>query len=256
MARRKAYGVVRNHGVAMQEIIAWAKIDPMTTPLELGVLEEMRDRLFAHAKNGAIVRIRIKNQGSRHLIVGGICNDPANEWTEEEKNTLRTCFSEKMTLEQTQERLPERTVLAIQTMKRKMGISGRWRDPRYWSEEDMETVRSMARKGYGCDQIAPLVGRSPKSVFDFAKRMNITVKPKMRRQRRPNEEYDPITGERPQQSAREGTREGVLAIMRRRRIERDGKDEQRNLGGPDRARLVASRFAKQRLETMDHDAAD
>lgn len=66
MSRRQSkVEVGHQHAQLLKGIQVWLEQHPDTTPLELGVFGEIVGRVENHAKHGSLVRVRIKNQGSK-----------------------------------------------------------------------------------------------------------------------------------------------------------------------------------------------
>lgn len=107
MAKRKWQGVTRQQVENISEIITWLKVTG-GTPLEVGVMEEVRERLTVNAHNGALVRVRIKNLG--RMPAAQAETAPATSfaalramrpsrvaWTFDEHERLRTLYQDGLT---------------------------------------------------------------------------------------------------------------------------------------------------------------
>lgn len=147
MARSKRHGITRQHAEYADDIITWLKVTG-GSPLEIGVMEELKERLTMHAKNGAIVRVRLKNRGNPRGSKGMRYPTPMrmNEgqwvgggvlWSVEEMDMLSRFSREEKTADEMHEMLPHRTPAAIRHQLAKMGM--RARTERVAAKDEMRT---------------------------------------------------------------------------------------------------------------------
>jgi tRNA G18 (ribose-2'-O)-methylase SpoU len=116
--------VTLQHTQYADEIIAWLKITG-GTPLEVGVIEEIRDRLKEHAKNGSIIRVRLKNRGDNPIPANRmhrIGKEREIEWGIDEMDQLRRLARDGKTLSQIAEEMEGRSYYAVVSKMRRLNM--------------------------------------------------------------------------------------------------------------------------------------
>jgi hypothetical protein len=98
-AKRKSSGMTRQQVECLGEVIGWLRTHEGTTPLEIGVLEEVHDRLSTHVHLAGIVRVRLKNrphQSNPQRAVSGPLPERGvwHRWSDEDRDRLATFFRE------------------------------------------------------------------------------------------------------------------------------------------------------------------
>jgi hypothetical protein len=127
----------------MREVLAWLRQHGSATPLEIGVMEEIVERVEGLALSGAVVRVRLKNMGNPRIAAPKRASFDRNEydrrvraaqgsgtgslrnWTVPELQTLERMCREEQTIEEIRERLPHRSHQAIKMQLSRMGIHAR-----------------------------------------------------------------------------------------------------------------------------------
>jgi hypothetical protein len=134
--KRASYGITKQHGEHLRDVLKWLAVQPDATPLEIGVLEEVTGRVEHRALQGSLLRVRIKNRGNPRGSTGVRYPAPLKMddatwhgggllWSVEEMDTLARLCREEKTLEEMHEFLPHRTSHAISHQLKKMGLRAR-----------------------------------------------------------------------------------------------------------------------------------
>jgi hypothetical protein len=110
MRTRKSFGITKQHGEHLREVIAWLSVQDGTTPLEIGVLEEITQRVEHRALAGSLLRVRLKNrphQSNPQRAVSGPLPERRDwrEWSVPEMESLRAMFRENTPVDEIAERL-------------------------------------------------------------------------------------------------------------------------------------------------------
>lgn len=87
--------ITREHVLRLEEVIVWCKSQEAAgiDPLMIGVLEDVRDRVAARAKNAAIFRVRLMNHPNpRNVAVATTKHNRDVIWTTEELDMLRDLY--------------------------------------------------------------------------------------------------------------------------------------------------------------------
>jgi hypothetical protein len=99
MTTRKSFGITKQHGEHLHEVIAWLSVQEGTTPLEIGVLKEITERVEHRALAGSLLRVRLKNrphQANPQRAVSGPLPERGawHRWSDEDRDRLATLFRE------------------------------------------------------------------------------------------------------------------------------------------------------------------
>jgi regulator of replication initiation timing len=93
---RKSFGITKQHGEHLHDVIAWLSVQEGTTPLEIGVLEEITERVEHRALDGARLRVRLKNRGNPRRAMDGPQPERGvwHRWSDEDRDRLARLFRE------------------------------------------------------------------------------------------------------------------------------------------------------------------
>lgn len=122
MGRKAGRNDVREqHAQLLTGIAIWLEQQPDTTPLELGVFNEVAARVRERSKAGAIVRVRIKNLGERTGRTDHPYTGESNLWSLDEMERLRQMNRERMSTLKIAETLG-RSPGSVRAQKQRLGL--------------------------------------------------------------------------------------------------------------------------------------
>jgi hypothetical protein len=169
---KKDAGITREHAVALEEILSWAKINPAVSAFEIDVLGELLPKLHAHTKNGAILRVRQKNMGNRPAT-----HTPGERaWSEEELDLFRNLYRGNVTLETIANEVNDRfnshrTYQSCQSLALRLGMRRPYirakgsnrpeRDRTVPTESQDAQIELLWKREHGVEEIAAQLGLTP-----------------------------------------------------------------------------------------------
>jgi hypothetical protein len=115
--KKTSYGITKQHGEHLREVLKWLAAQPDATPLEIGVLEEITGRVEHRALEGSIFRVRLKNRGDAARRTTNPTHmpgkEPEIEWSIDEMDQLRRLVREGKTRTEIAEEIEGRSYYAV-----------------------------------------------------------------------------------------------------------------------------------------------